>query len=192
MSIIAGQITIADYAKWRPVFDKYKSLRDKAGLANVRVYRDADNPSELLVWSETSDVTKAREALNRQKFAPPLPNMAEKSLAGSCAEIAPIGRGKQERDYRSLPARNRPALWLKNRLVTAETKRRRLRQLPSIYWPSLPIADAIKCRRPNIKPKIDGCFIQVGLGRAGEVFEAIRGVKGLQNGPAEVGRLSVR
>ena len=64
MPILAAQITIGDYAKWRPVFDKHKPLRDKAGLMNVRVYRDADNPKELVVCSETSDATKAREALN--------------------------------------------------------------------------------------------------------------------------------
>jgi hypothetical protein len=33
-------------------------------LSNVRVYRDADNPKELIIWSETSDAAKAREALN--------------------------------------------------------------------------------------------------------------------------------
>ena len=64
MPTIAAQIKIGDYAKWRPVFDKDKSLRDKAGLMNVRVYRDADNPAELVIWSETSDAAKAREALN--------------------------------------------------------------------------------------------------------------------------------
>jgi len=63
MPTLAAQITIDDYAKWRPVFDKHKPLRDKAGLSNVRVYRDADNPKELIVWSETSDAAKAREAL---------------------------------------------------------------------------------------------------------------------------------
>jgi erythromycin esterase-like protein len=63
MPTLAAQITIGDYAKWRPVFDKNKPLRDKAGLTNVRIYRDADNPKELIVWSETSDATKAREAL---------------------------------------------------------------------------------------------------------------------------------
>jgi hypothetical protein len=31
---------------------------------NVHVYRDADNPKELIIWSETSDAAKAREALN--------------------------------------------------------------------------------------------------------------------------------
>ena len=64
MLTIAAQIKIGDYAKWRPVFDKHKPLRDKAGLMNVRVYRDADNPAELVIWSETSDAAKAREALN--------------------------------------------------------------------------------------------------------------------------------
>ena len=64
MPTLAAQLTIGDYAKWRSVFDKHKPLRDKAGLTKVRVYRDADNPTELVVWSETSDVAKAREALN--------------------------------------------------------------------------------------------------------------------------------
>jgi hypothetical protein len=31
---------------------------------NVHVYRDADNPKELIIWCETSDAAKAREALN--------------------------------------------------------------------------------------------------------------------------------
>ena len=62
MPTLAAQITIGDYAKWRPVFDKNK-IRDKAGLTNVRVYRDADNPKELIIWSETADAAKARDAL---------------------------------------------------------------------------------------------------------------------------------
>jgi hypothetical protein len=39
MPTLAAQITIGDYAKWRPVFDKHKHLRDKAGLMNVRLSR---------------------------------------------------------------------------------------------------------------------------------------------------------
>ncbi len=64
MPTLAAQITVGDYAKWRLVFDRHKALRDNAGLTNVRVYRDADNPKELVIWSETSDATKAREALS--------------------------------------------------------------------------------------------------------------------------------
>ena len=68
MPTLAAQITIGDYAKWRPVLDKHKPLRDKAGLMNVRIYRDADNPKELIIWSKTTDAAKAREALNSQEI----------------------------------------------------------------------------------------------------------------------------
>ena len=62
-AVIAVQITIKDYDQWRPVFDRVKPLRDKAGVTNARVYRDIGSPNELLVWNETSDVAATREAL---------------------------------------------------------------------------------------------------------------------------------
>lgn len=64
MPILAAQLTIGDYTKWRSVFDSHKSLRDKAGLTNVQVFRNADNPNSVLVWSETQDTAKAREGVS--------------------------------------------------------------------------------------------------------------------------------
>jgi hypothetical protein len=32
MPTLAVQLTIGDYAEWRPVFDKHKPLRDKSWL----------------------------------------------------------------------------------------------------------------------------------------------------------------
>lgn len=63
MSVLAVQLTVNDYSTWRPVFDRAQPLREKAGLRNVRVYQDANNPKELLIWSETDDVAKAREGV---------------------------------------------------------------------------------------------------------------------------------
>jgi hypothetical protein len=63
MPTLVVQITIGDYTKWRAGFDKAKPFRDKAGLSNVQIYRNADKDSAVLVWSETSDVAKAREVL---------------------------------------------------------------------------------------------------------------------------------
>ena len=60
MATLAVQLTIGDYAKWRPVFDKHKPLRDQADIKTVR---DADNPKEIIVWGETGDAAKARAAL---------------------------------------------------------------------------------------------------------------------------------
>ena len=68
MPTLAVQLTIGDYTQWRPVFDKHKPLRDKAGLTDVRVCCNADNTKEVIVWSEASDIAKAREALASQEI----------------------------------------------------------------------------------------------------------------------------
>jgi quinol monooxygenase YgiN len=96
MPTLAVQITIGDYAEWRPLFDKNKPLRDRAGLRNVRVYRDADKPRDLIVWSETADPAKSREALS----SPEVRNAMQEAgvvgppkvhvLAPGCAELAPV------------------------------------------------------------------------------------------------------
>jgi hypothetical protein len=63
MATAAVQVTIGDYAKWRPVFDKYKPLREKAGVKTEHVYRNADNPKEIILWFDAADVAKLREAM---------------------------------------------------------------------------------------------------------------------------------
>jgi quinol monooxygenase YgiN len=60
MAKIAAQITIGEYAKWRAGFDKAAPFRKKAGVKNVQIYRDVDNPNSVLVWSEVDDLAKAR------------------------------------------------------------------------------------------------------------------------------------
>jgi hypothetical protein len=63
MPMLFTQFTVADYAKWRPIFDKQKDLRDKSGMRNVEVYRHSDNPNEVIVMGEADDPAKVREVL---------------------------------------------------------------------------------------------------------------------------------
>ena len=63
MPMLVVQQTIGDYSKWRAGFDRAGPLRDKAGIYNARVFRDADSPDKVLVLSETQDLAKARTAL---------------------------------------------------------------------------------------------------------------------------------
>jgi erythromycin esterase-like protein len=63
MSMIAVELKVSDYTKWRPMFEKNKPLRDKAGFKGTHVFRDADNANEIIVWSEVADLAKARAAL---------------------------------------------------------------------------------------------------------------------------------
>jgi hypothetical protein len=62
MPCILLQIAIEDYAKWRPAFDRHKSMRqDQAGVTSERIYRNADDQKEVLVWLETADTNKTKE-----------------------------------------------------------------------------------------------------------------------------------
>jgi hypothetical protein len=63
MANIALQLTVADYAKWRPVFDKYRPVRDKAGVTSEQVYRNADDPNQVIVWWEATDANKLLQVL---------------------------------------------------------------------------------------------------------------------------------
>ena len=63
MSKLVVELRIGDYAKWRSVFDKNKPLRDAAGFKNIRIYRNADDVSDVVLLGEISDMRKLRKAL---------------------------------------------------------------------------------------------------------------------------------
>lgn len=43
---------VADYDTWRPIFDADKPRRAAAGLIDVAVLRDADNPNSVWIVGE--------------------------------------------------------------------------------------------------------------------------------------------
>ncbi len=43
---------VADYDKWRPVYDADKPRRAAAGVTDVAVFRDADDPNSVLIVAE--------------------------------------------------------------------------------------------------------------------------------------------
>jgi hypothetical protein len=61
MAILAIQLTLADYAAWKSVFDTRKQFRkDKMGVQFEHLYRSADYPNEILLWFDVLDATKIR------------------------------------------------------------------------------------------------------------------------------------
>jgi quinol monooxygenase YgiN len=52
---------VANYRKWRAVFDAHGPARAVQGCQGVHVFRRADNPKELLVMLAWSDLGKARQ-----------------------------------------------------------------------------------------------------------------------------------
>jgi hypothetical protein len=63
MPTVALQVTVTDYAKLRPIFDRYGSARAQAGFKNERVFRNVDDPNEVIIWGEATSGSKLRRAL---------------------------------------------------------------------------------------------------------------------------------
>ena len=55
---------VADYAKWKAVFDAGIALRRVGGEKSYRIFRTAEDPSDLLMLFEWEDLDKARQFIN--------------------------------------------------------------------------------------------------------------------------------
>jgi quinol monooxygenase YgiN len=65
MVYVNVQHTVADYGKWRPVFDADEPRRRAAGATGVnQVYRDKDNPNTITLVLEWDNAANAHKFLN--------------------------------------------------------------------------------------------------------------------------------
>jgi heme-degrading monooxygenase HmoA len=51
---------VADFAKWRPVYDAHASARHNAGLKEEHLLRNADDPNEVILLFSTEDLDNAK------------------------------------------------------------------------------------------------------------------------------------
>ena len=51
---------VADYAKWRPIFDGDKASQEAAGLTNPHVYQDVASPNTITITFDMADAAKAK------------------------------------------------------------------------------------------------------------------------------------
>ncbi len=52
---------VEDYNKWKPVFDEDSGPREAAGGQGGMLYRDANDPNNMVILWEWEDAQKARE-----------------------------------------------------------------------------------------------------------------------------------
>jgi len=55
---------VADFATWKPAFDAHATARATAGLTDVDLLRDLDDPNQIVHLFEVSDLQKAKEFSN--------------------------------------------------------------------------------------------------------------------------------
>ena len=51
---------VADFSKWKPVYDAPSSARQKAGLKEEHLLRNADDPNEVILLFSADDLDKAK------------------------------------------------------------------------------------------------------------------------------------
>jgi hypothetical protein len=61
MGMLIIRHKVKDYDQWRPMFDKHSLMQQAAGLSNPRVFRSADDKSEIVVVFDTKDTERAKD-----------------------------------------------------------------------------------------------------------------------------------
>jgi len=51
---------VKDFAAWKPFFQAHESKRVAAGLTNPRLFRSADDPSEVVILLDAADLGAAK------------------------------------------------------------------------------------------------------------------------------------
>ena len=52
---------VADFGKWKPVYEDHRFAREAAGLKDLHLWRNEGDPTEIIVLFEASDLAKAKE-----------------------------------------------------------------------------------------------------------------------------------
>ncbi len=52
---------VANFDKWKSVYEDHRSAREAAGLIDLHLWRNEGDPSEVILLFEVSDVEKAKK-----------------------------------------------------------------------------------------------------------------------------------
>ncbi len=66
MSYVIVKHTVADYARWKPIFDADGANRESAGSKGGHLLRSADDPNEVVILFEW-DLEQARQYSQREE-----------------------------------------------------------------------------------------------------------------------------
>jgi heme-degrading monooxygenase HmoA len=51
---------VEDYQRWKPAFDEHAATQQQSGSTGRRLFRNADDPNELLILNEFDSLDNAR------------------------------------------------------------------------------------------------------------------------------------
>lgn len=61
MALIIVRHKVKDFATWKSAFEGHQASQTAAGLLNPRVFRSADDPSEVVILFDAQDIGEAKQ-----------------------------------------------------------------------------------------------------------------------------------
>ena len=68
MGLVIVRHKVKDFGAWKRAFDDHASARGSAGLSNTRLFRSADDPSEVVILFDTDDIAKAKQFVSSSEL----------------------------------------------------------------------------------------------------------------------------
>jgi heme-degrading monooxygenase HmoA len=59
MAHVIVKISLEDFDKWKTVFDEYAEVRKRNGVIDSQVFRNSENPQEVLIFYEWDNLDHA-------------------------------------------------------------------------------------------------------------------------------------
>ena len=60
------RLKVEDYARWRPVYDEHGATRGDSGCKGTHVFRNAENPNEIVILLEWDELENARQFIQSE------------------------------------------------------------------------------------------------------------------------------
>ncbi len=60
MVYMLGRHKVEDFGKWKTIYDEHQEARAAAGLKDLHLWHNIDDPNEIVLLFEVSDVEKAK------------------------------------------------------------------------------------------------------------------------------------
>ncbi len=57
---------VADFQRWKPIFDEHEPTRRQFGFAGHSLHRDSDDPNVVIIAFRVNDVSRAKEFVASQ------------------------------------------------------------------------------------------------------------------------------
>ncbi len=68
MAHILVRHKVADFDKWKPLFEDHRWAREAASLKDLYLWRNESDPTEIILLFEASDLEKAKEFLGSSEL----------------------------------------------------------------------------------------------------------------------------